>query len=221
MSDTRPVGSAGKNTPKAVLFDFGGVLAEEGFRLGLHAIAAKHGINPDQFFRAATEAIYQSGFVVGRGSEDAFWQLLQQQFSIKGSAKEWNREFFDRFVLRPRMMAVVRVLRQRGIWVGILSDQTQMLEQLDRRDHFFEAFDHVFNSFRLGKSKRDPSLFDDAVAQTGFSANQVLFVDDNLGNVERARSRGLATIWFVAEDGFMDELNRLLDDPLIVEYGKN
>jgi putative hydrolase of the HAD superfamily len=220
MNDPKPAPSTDKTGLKAVLFDFGGVLAEEGFRLGLHAIAARNRIDPDRFFQAATDAIYHSGFVVGHGSEDGFWRQVQEKFPISGSAKEWNREFFDRFILRPKMMAVVRVLRQRGIWAGILSDQTQMLEQLDQRDHFFESFDHVFNSFHLGKSKRDPSVFDDVIAQIGFAANQVLFVDDNLGNVERARSRGLMTIWFVAEDEFLGELNRLLDQPLALELGK-
>jgi putative hydrolase of the HAD superfamily len=35
---------------KAVLFDFGGVLAEEGFREGLKAIGVKNGLDPDDFF---------------------------------------------------------------------------------------------------------------------------------------------------------------------------
>ena len=35
---------------KAVLFDFGGVLAEEGFRQGLMAIAGQYDLDPQAFF---------------------------------------------------------------------------------------------------------------------------------------------------------------------------
>ena len=35
---------------KTVIFDFGGVLAEEGFREGLLAIARENGLDPDAFF---------------------------------------------------------------------------------------------------------------------------------------------------------------------------
>jgi putative hydrolase of the HAD superfamily len=78
------------------------------------------------------------------------------------------------------MLDLVRRLRARRYITGILSDQTDWLDQLDARYHFPELFDHVFTSFRLGKGKRDPSLFD-----------SVLFIDDDRGNVARACSRGL------------------------------
>ena len=36
---------------EAVLFDFGGVLADEGFRDGLYAIAGANSIDPERFCR--------------------------------------------------------------------------------------------------------------------------------------------------------------------------
>ena len=41
-----------------VLFDFGGVLAEEGYAKGLRAIAQRHGMNENDFFELARELIY-------------------------------------------------------------------------------------------------------------------------------------------------------------------
>ena len=54
---------------KAIMFDFGGVLAEEGFREGLKAIAEKNGLDPDLFYETAKELIYESGYVTGRSDE--------------------------------------------------------------------------------------------------------------------------------------------------------
>lgn len=36
---------------KAIIFDFGGVLAKEGFREGLKSIAEKNGLDPSQVFK--------------------------------------------------------------------------------------------------------------------------------------------------------------------------
>ncbi|HID48433.1 MAG TPA: hydrolase, partial [Chromatiales bacterium] len=49
---------------KAILFDFGGVLAEEGFRNGLMALAREQGLDVYGMPRAAMQAVYDSGFVL-------------------------------------------------------------------------------------------------------------------------------------------------------------
>ena len=45
-------------------------------------------------------------------------------------------------------------LRRGGFLTAILSDQTDWLDRLEARHHFFGHFDRVFNSYHLGKGKR-------------------------------------------------------------------
>ena len=55
---------------RAVVFDFGGVIAEEGFWRGLRHIAIQNGKDPDGFFNAAVELIHKpGGYVVGMSDE--------------------------------------------------------------------------------------------------------------------------------------------------------
>ena len=191
---------------RAVLLDFGGVIAEEGVRLGLEAIARRHDVDPDVLRREADDAIYETGYITGRGTEADFWERLRQRTGIAGTDDELTGEILRRFILRPRMIAAVRGLRRHGVAVAILSDQTDWLERLDARDGFFLEFDRVFNSYRLGKGKRDATVFDDAVRALGADPAETLFVDDNPGHVGRARSRGLAALLFRTEDAFLPEL---------------
>lgn len=195
---------------KAVLIDFGGVLAEEGFRDGLCEIAQSQGLDPVEVHQAGMDAVYDTGYIIGRGSEADFWQEMRHRTGIAGDDAALTRQILDRFVLRPGMIAAVRAIRQRGIKVVILSDQTDWLERLDRRDRFYAEFDQVFNSYRIGKGKRDPSAFDDAVRALGIVPEEALFVDDLPGNVERAAARGLQTILFRDEPNFQAELGRLI-----------
>ncbi len=192
---------------RAILFDFGGVIADEGFRLGLEAIALRNGVDPAVLHREAEDAIYETGYITGRGTEGDFWERLRRRAGIAGADEALTDEILRRFVVRPRMIAAVRALRRRGIAAAILSDQTDWLERLDARDGFFIEFDRVFNSYRLGKGKRDPTVFDDVVRALGVLPGGALFVDDNRGHVDRARSRGLAAVLFRTEDAFLSELS--------------
>jgi len=55
----------------AVIFDFGGVLAEEGFFEGFKAIAARHGMDPGGLAETAVDVVRRGGYVEGRARRRA------------------------------------------------------------------------------------------------------------------------------------------------------
>ncbi len=194
---------------KAALFDYGGVLAEEGFHNGLVAMAREQGLNVDDMPKTAMQAVYDSGFVLGQGTAADFWALMRERTGLKGEDAALTKRILDGFIIRPWMIELVRELRAQGVITGILSDQTDWLDRLDEKDHFSDAFDHVFNSYYLGKGKQDPSLFTDITAVLALPASAILFVDDNPDNVARARAGGLQAIHYVDRESFFDEMQRL------------
>ena len=179
-----------------VLFDFGGVIAEEGFRKGLEAIAEESGLDVKQFVAIASELMYRTGYVKGRADEHTYWDALRDAASVRGTDKELREQILERFILRQAMLDEAGNLRSRGLKVGILSDQTNWLDEIDRRNPFEHLFDRVFNSFYLKRSKRDSALFPQIAAEVGAAAAEILFVDDNEGNAARAASQGWNTIVF-------------------------
>jgi putative hydrolase of the HAD superfamily len=200
-----------KHNIHAVLFDFGGVLAEEGFRNGLAALAQNQGLDDKRLPAEGIQAVYDSGFVLGRGSAADFWSLLRQRCGLQGKDAELSEQILAGFVPRPAMIDLVRRLHAAGYVTAILSDQTHWLDELDSRHHFMDAFDHVYNSYHLGKGKRDPTLFDDVAADLKLPPAALLFVDDDLGNVNRAREAGYQAILFADPHTCIEELERLID----------
>lgn len=194
-----------------ILFDYGGVIAEEGFREGLAAIARRHGMDPAELLRKATDAVYDSGYVVGRGTETGFWKLFKARTGIRGEDAALTQEIIERFVLRTWMLERVEQLRKAGYRVALLSDQTDWLERLDARDHFLHHFDRVFNSYHLGIGKRNPRVFRLAACRLGEKPERILFVDDSPGNIRRARSVGLQTLLYQDRNQFEEELKQLLN----------
>lgn len=193
----------------AVLFDFGGVLAEEGFRNGLVALAKEQGLDTEAMPKEGMMAVYDSGFVLGRGTASDFWTLLRKRTGLVGDNAELSERILSGFVIRPWMIELVTQLRNQGYTTGILSDQTYWLDTLNERDHFIDAFDRVYNSYYLGKGKQDPSLFNDVAVDLSMSPSKILFVDDDAGNVTRARDAGMQAIQFVDRQGFISGLKQI------------
>ncbi len=199
-----------QNSIRAALFDFGGVVAEEGFREGLQAIGRKNGLDPDQFFTAVDALIYETGYLTGTTREHAFWDTVRNRTGISGDDASLKREILSRFVMRPEVLSWVALLRSQGIIVAMLSDQTNWLDEIDRQTELFKHFDRVFNSYHIHQSKRDASVFTNVCEELGVKTAETLFIDDNLKHIERARSRGLLTLHFVSVDDFVRQLTKFV-----------
>ena len=181
-------------TVDAILFDFGGVLAEEGFRNGLFAIARRNGLDPEGFAGTGFNLVYDTGYVLGHSDEGTFWKALRGRTQIRDADSTLRNDILSHFRLRPWMLDLVKKLKQNGMCLAILSDQTNWLDELNYRRGFFRWFDHVFNSYHMGKSKKEITIFEDVLSHMGVQAGQALFVDDHESHVERANGMGLNRI---------------------------
>jgi len=181
---------------KGVLLDFGGVMAEEGFRNGLAAIAGKNGKDAGEFFDTAVDLMKGSGYLTGDNDENTFWRKLRLATGIQDTDEFMRGEILSRFVVRDWMLVIVDALKLSGMSIGMLSDQTNWLDELEQKNGFMRHFDMVMNSFHVGRSKYDARVFDDAAANMELAPGEILFVDDTLQHVERARTRGLKALHY-------------------------
>ncbi|MGV8057889.1 MAG: HAD family hydrolase [Smithellaceae bacterium] len=203
--------SINKSRPiDVVLFDFGGVLAEEGWKQGLKIIAEANGLDGEALIQTASDMIYETGYILGKCSGSNFWNALREKTGIRGDDASLIDEIFSRFILRDWMIDLVKRLKSENLTVGILSDQIDMLDNLNARFDFFKWFDYVFNSYHVGKGKRDISLFDDIARFLNTAPGRILFIDDDPGHVERARKKGWKAILYSNRESFLLEMNNLL-----------
>ena len=193
-----------------MLFDYGGVIADEGFQNGLRAMSHEQGIDVNTMMNVARSAVYDSGFILGWGTEEQFWNWMREGSGLQGSDTELTKRILEGFILRDWMIELVQQLQAQGYITGILSDQSHWLDWLNERDRFFRFFDPVFNSYHMGKGKRDPGLFYELSEQLALSPNEILLVDDMKSNVERAQAAGWQAIHYVDKEDFMVRINTLL-----------
>lgn len=207
-------GMRNHSTIEVVLFDFGGVIAEEGFNKGLAVIAKANGLNEEAFLQTASDTIYLTGYILGKAPEHTFWDKLREVTGAKGNDADFRKEILSRFIVRDWMLELVKKLKAEHMTVGILSDQTDFLDELNAKYDFFKWFDHVFNSYYQGKGKRDPSLFDDIAHLLNVAPERILFIDDNSGYVNRARQKGWQAIQYVSKEAFQKDVKKYLPTDL-------
>ncbi|MBI5056551.1 MAG: HAD family phosphatase [Nitrospirae bacterium] len=195
---------------KATIFDFGGVLAEEGFKQGISAIAIQNRLDQDKLFNISEKLIYDSGYVAGTSGEADYWTAFRKQTGITNTDTELRETVLAAFALRPAMLRHVERIKSLGFITAILSDQTNWLDEIDQRTPFFYLFDHVYNSFHIKKSKREPSLFREVCSMLNVKPEEALFVDDNAGNIQRASAEGLKTIHFTGIESFGKEIVKFI-----------
>ena len=180
---------------EAVYFDLGGVYYTEGFREGLYAIARKHGLGEEQFYKTASEVVFTTGYVRGEVPEVKFWDQLAEATGIDGSLfpeRDAILKAFKPFSGMPDLIARIRG----QIPVGLLTDQCNWLYELDERDDLLTAFDTVVSSYEEGYTKKDMEIFRIACERLALLPEELAFFDDNQGNIDRAKEFGLRAFFF-------------------------
>jgi FMN phosphatase YigB (HAD superfamily) len=176
-----------------VLFDLGGVLIDFG---GVGAMKELAGIeSDDEVWRRWLTCEWVRSFERGQCSQEDF---------AKGLIRDWRlpvgpEAFLDAFRTwpggpLPGADTLVRNV-QRRVPAGCLSN-TNILHW---QDHFgrwpiFDAFDFRFLSFEIGHVKPDRELFDHVAAALPAAPDRVLFLDDNVVNVEGATAAGFIAL---------------------------
>ncbi len=192
-----------------VIFDFDGVIAEPGFRIGLAQRALSSDLTLEQVARQGMRALLKSGYVTGQGSEAQFWAMLTATVEMAGSSVELREAILASSQIRQPMLGVVKGFRDRGLTVALLSDHTDWLDQIIADNRLDDHFDFLFNSYHLQQCKRDELVFDRVARLINATAEHSLFIDDNPANVERAVSRGFSGIVYQSHQQLLGELSEL------------
>lgn len=195
---------------RAVIFDFDGVVAERGFRAALRALAGRRGLEYPPLPGTAMQALVDSGYVTGRGSEQDWWQLLQARVGPLGDAAQFRGELLAASRVRHWQLELAARLAASGHVTAVLSDHTDWLDDIERQQPFAHAFGRVFNSYYLGACKRQTAAFTAVLEALDVTPAQAVFIDDNPDNVARAAALGITGIVYRERAAFVADLERVL-----------
>ncbi|MFC5829633.1 HAD family hydrolase [Nonomuraea insulae] len=206
---------------KAVWTDFGGVLTPpvgETFA----AFCAKTGLPPDPLLTAVAAVTARYGtddFMLPLDTplitEDEWLRQMAAELAGLGVETEvisFADAWFDGRRTNAEWLAQLHRVRERGLFVGMLSNMPPAWEEHWRRMVPPEGvFDDVVNSAQVGCRKPDPEIYALAARRAGVPAAQCVLIDDLAKNCEGARDAGWQAIQFGDTAVAIEELDALLD----------
>jgi len=184
-------------TIKAIIFDLGGVLLRTADFSPREQLASRLGMNRHEL----EEFIFggESGDRAQRGeiTVQAHWENLRRQLYCSPQGfKDLLDTFFAQDKLDEELIEYVRWLHK-SYKTGLLTNAWDDLRQvIADRWHFEDAFDTMIISAEVKLAKPDPHIFQLALSRLGVDANQTIFIDDMIRNVEGAKLVGLRPIQF-------------------------
>jgi HAD superfamily hydrolase (TIGR01549 family) len=153
---------------KAVFFDVGETLVDE--ERWWRELAERSGLQPHVLWAAL-------GVTIERGEEhDALWGHL----GIERPDEWWYGVRYSREDLYPDAIVCLETLRERGFRVGVVGNQTEVLEAWARETGL--PADVISSSASIGFRKPDARFFERVVELAGCRPDEVAYVGDRVDN---------------------------------------
>jgi HAD superfamily hydrolase (TIGR01509 family) len=188
---------------KVILFDLGGVIFTDFFSGGEISPADALQLPPQVVLDAYTKTDLPS-YCKNELSDEARWRLFVSELGLpETSIQMCIDEYYQSYQIIPEPVALLEELAKDGTYkLGILSDQPMGVTNYLRKTHpnIFSFFDPalVLISAEVGLSKKETNhaIYKLAMERAGVAAQDILFVDNSLYNIDNAKSLGIGTYLF-------------------------
>ena len=196
---------------KLLLIDFGGVIAPEGFQLGILRLALKYDIPFRDMYRICSRvAGLESGYTAGRIGENEYWKIVAGELGTSEDMSVYRDMFLDNFQPRRDMLKLVSSMRK-YVKTGLFSDQTNWIHELDGMYSFFSCFDYKWISYDKGLTKYDAEFYQLPSHESGIEPQSILLIDDKQRVLDMAEAAGIAGHLFTSVNECRDFLETLID----------
>lgn len=193
---------------RALLLDYGAVIQRSFFetRRELEALlgVARGALNWDGPFDPAADELWRR-MQAGELSEREYWNvraretgaLIGEIWSIQDLCRTHNR-LPPATALRSEVLALIANVKQAGLKFGILSNELELFHGSGwlEATPFADQVDVVVDATHTHILKPDPRAYRLALRGLDLGADQVLFIDDQLRNVEGGLAAGIRSLHF-------------------------
>lgn len=194
---------------KALVLDFGGVVSKTLFET--HALSeAALGLPAGTLtwqgpFDPAGDPLWRS-MQADEISERDYWMTRTREVgALVGEDWKDMQTFVKRArgadpeaVMRPEALAAIAAVHEAGFRLAILSNELDLFYGKEFRTKlpFLRDFETIVDATYTGILKPDPRAYAAVTDALGLAADDCVFVDDQLRNIEGGRRAGMRTVHF-------------------------
>ena len=180
---------------KSVIFDWGGVLAENASDGFIAYCVKKLSVDGQKFQQAYQN--YETSFWKGQISEK---DLLSKIYSNLGRKDRpppnlWINALRSTYLPKEDVVSIVKKLHKKGYKTALLSNTEKPTAEFFKTLHY-DFFDVTIFSCDIGMIKPNEKIYRKTLEALKTVPSETLFVDDKLSYISGAKKLGINTILF-------------------------
>ena len=188
---------------KNIIFDLGDVILNIDVPVASKSFAELSGREQAEILELFSQNALFRQFETGELDEAGFRNYVRKILDFSDLSDEaidtaWNSLLLD---LPPERVELLQKLAK-NYRLFLLSNTSsihitqvnKILEASTGVEKLGDLFETVFLSYEMGLMKPDPKIYQKVLEQAGLEAEETLFLDDNLANIEAASKLGIDTI---------------------------
>lgn len=154
---------------------------------------------------------YNDSVDLGEVTQDQFNEYVLDILQMPRENKYLLENIFnEEFYIDEELLKKISEMR-REYKMGLLSNYSNELRQkIENEWALGSAFDEIIISCEVGLVKPDPEIFNLMLDRLGVRADESVFIDDRIKNIDGAKKMGFHTIFFTNKGQAMEELARIL-----------
>ena len=195
---------------RGVFFDMGGVIVRTEYQAPRQHLAERLGMeyeDLDKLVFASPSSIQAS---LGEISTEEHWvEVIKRLRRPEVETQAIRDEFFAGDVLDRELLDFIRSLRPK-YKTGLISNAWPDMRDYIIEQNFDDAFDNMVISAEIGVMKPEARIYQLALEQAGVSADEAVFVDDFIENIEACEKLGMHGIHFRDPQVVLSELRNML-----------
>lgn len=192
---------------KAVIFDWGGVLADDPLQGLMQYCADAVGVSKEEYIKAHNK--FADDFTKGKIDEKTFWGRVCGELDkpLPETPSLWSNAFGALYHPRAEMFSMVSSLQEAGFKTALLSNtEVSSVQLFHQQKH--GLFDVLVFSCMEGTAKPERKIYEIAIERLGTTPEQTVYIDDNPEFIKAAKQTRLNTILFQNIEQLKKELTQ-------------
>jgi len=196
---------------KAIIFDYGNVLIEWEPRYVYNRFFPNDPEGMERFFKEVDflswNAHQDKGRTFKEGVADLSAQFPQYAHLIQAYHDHWKDSIGISYT---GTVEIMKQLKQKGYPLyGLSNWSAETFPYARSKFDFFELFDDMVISGLVGYVKPEPEIYHLMLEKIRKPAQECLFIDDSLPNIQQAQKMGFQTIHFKSSEQLADDLKSI------------
>lgn len=188
---------------KNIIFDLGGVVLNVDYHLTSQKFAQLGMKNFEDLYSQAHQNQLFDEFEMGKISSDDFLKTLQNltnnSLNFQQITDAWNAMILDYPISRLQLLEQIKHQYNTFLLSNTNSihekEFTAKLQRTTNYQNLDTLFNKVYYSHLIGYRKPQPEAYLFILKENNLSAEETLFIDDSIQNIEGAQRVGLQTIY--------------------------